>query len=474
MIIETFSSEQTAETSTQVEEHSIPAEEPLTPPVALGDEQEITTPPPDESNSGEAANAVSDAESAASLKELLLGTKPKVLSSVETMIGLPWVVGVTATVEAWPDMKPASRKNFLAALAGQQTEQARRFRLSLGRGMLPLDAVAALTLISSVCSEMIESGSGVPSQKDRQIFANVLIGKGKPWLLHLPLSELEDEKVGSIIHCAIVTCFPGQCPPLTQCSVLRWIGAADKLSAVPEELLQSAAKAVKRWHPKLQAELKSGVPVMPPILEEALIRQAPPESRAENVPRQEPPPRPVQERRVLPPYPQPPARVVQTGFDLVSSLRQIEAHVNSLRSDLNHARTELRRQADTPSPARGRGRDRRRSSDEPPAAEAGDVEELRRHNQQLVETITELRSQLEEIAADHEDLAASMQAHDDAPLANEKEQYRLMLGIKLREHYSQFEAMEKEPPDEVFREHYRMLIREVFDTLEKQGVTFKS
>ncbi len=67
-----------------------------------------------------------------------------------------------------------------------------------------------------------------------------------------------------------------------------------------------------------------------------------------------------------------------------------------------------------------------------------------------------------------------MQAHDEAPLANEKEQFRLMLGIKLREQLFPVPNNGKEPADEVFREHYRMLLREVFEVLGKQGVTFKS
>ncbi len=202
MTIETISPEQTSDPTAPVEETSVPTEQTSNAPELALEMQDAGEARIVNSAPSAAETAASEAASAASLKELLLGTKPKVLASAETMIGLPWIVGVTAVVEAWPDMKPASRKNFLVALAAQQTEPARRFRLSLGRGMLPHDAGAALALIASVCAEMIESGNGVPSQKDRQIFANVLIGKGKPWLLHLPLGEIEDRKRCARSHIA--------------------------------------------------------------------------------------------------------------------------------------------------------------------------------------------------------------------------------------------------------------------------------
>jgi hypothetical protein len=267
-------------------------------------------------------------------------------------------------------------------------------------------------------------------------------------------------------------------------------------------LLEPIAKSVKRWHPKLQSQLKTDVPELPPSIEEAMKKQPPApqpqkpaqeeqpqgegrppqpqqgEQRAERS--QERLPReasPRQERKQQPPQspaakPQNAGRAPQGNFDLVSTLRQIEAHVQSLRSDLSQAKSELARQKEAP---RGRGRDRDRDrrgdSPEPAAAlEPTEVDALQRHNRQLEETVTELRKQLEELAADHEDIATSMQAHSETPVVDEKEQLKALLAIKLKDNYAEFESLAKEPADEVFREHYRILLDEVFTELKKQGI----
>ncbi|MGB8355491.1 MAG: hypothetical protein WCD79_16455 [Chthoniobacteraceae bacterium] len=452
-----------------------------------------------------------ETEAAGLVKASLLSGKAGIISAVGSMIGLPWIVGVNSIVETWPSLKAPSRKNLLAALAAQEGEQARRFRLSLGRGLFVADAEAGLKLVQGVCAEMATGENGMLTQNDRQIFANVLIGKDKPWLLRLPIAE-EGAETDALIRCAVAATFSRQCPPLTQLFLLRWIAAASKLVKLPEDLLDLVAKSIKRWHPKLQDQFKTDIPEVPPMIEEALKKgpalqpkqQAPaqpkgerPESgegeepqeraeqrpeRAERTERAEQPERPQsnarqerqerQERRQqrqLQPAPQQ-ARQPAGGFDLVASLRQIETHVQSLRSELNEAKTELRNRKESP---RGRDRDRRQSAPEIPNPNSNDIGELQRHNLQLEETITELRNQLQELATDHEDIATSMQAHEETPQADGKEQLKALLGIKLREHFTDFQKLAKEPADEVFREHYRLLLEDVFVILEKQGVVLK-
>ena len=63
-----------------------------------------------------------------------------------------------------------------------------------------------------------------------------------------------------------------------------------------------------------------------------------------------------------------------------------------------------------------------------------------------------------------------MGAHTETPSAGEKEQFKALLGIKLRANHAEFEKLAREPVDEVFREHYRLLLEDVFNVLEKQGV----
>jgi len=444
-------------------------------------------------------------EAAGLVKASLLSGKAGIISAVESMVGLPWVVGVDSIVETWPALKAPSRKNLLAALVAQEGEQARRFRLSLGRGLFALDAEVALKLIQGVCAEMATGENGMLTQNDRQIFANVLIGKDKPWLLRLPIAD-EGAETDALIRCAVAAAFSRQCPPLTQLFLLRWIAGGGKLVKLPEDLLDLVAKSIKRWHPKLQDQFKADIPEVPPMIEEALKKgpapqpkpqaQALPQTeRQERADGEEPQERPEQqrperaERAERAERPQsnarqerqerrqqreqqqvPAARQPAGGFDLVSSLRQIEAHVQSLRSELNEAKSELRNRKEAP---RGRDRDRRQSAPEVLNPNSNDIGELQRHNQQLEETITELRTHLEELAADHEDIATSMQAHEETPQADGKEQLKALLGIKLREHFADFQKLAKEPPDEVFREHYRMLLEDVFSILEKQGVVLK-
>jgi len=402
------------------------------------------------------------------LKELLLAGKAGIASAVEPMTNLPWVAGVDAVIKSWPDLKVTARRQLVTGLAAQETESGRRFRLSLGRGMLNHDAATAFKLIEAVCVEMKSGETGELSPKDRQIFMNVLIGKGKPWLLHLPLADLKPAAANSIIHCALATCFPGQCPPLTQASVVRWIAAAGKLEKQPASLLELIAKSASRWHPKLKAELKKDIPELPTVIDEA-IKQMPVREQKAPLPapgKIEPARREVKERK---PDTGPVQKPAPVGFDLNQALRQIESHVNSLKSELTQSKNELRQVRDQ---SKGRGRDRSREREDTavPAPAAGQMDELQRHNRQLEENITELRQRLEELTADHEDIATSMRAHDATPLEDEKEQFKALLGIKLRTNYAEFKELVKEPIDEVYREPFRLLLKDVFDILESQGI----
>lgn len=410
-----------------------------------------------------------ETESAGLLKELLLSGKTGIASAVESITNLPWSSGVDAITQAWPELKATSRKLLITGLAAQNTEQGRRFRLSLGRGILNHDTATALKLIEAVCTEMKSAENGEPSQKDRQIFANVLIGKGRPWLLHLPITDLKPAAADKIVYCAVATCFPGQCPPLTQLSVLRWIAAAGRLAKQPTPLLETIAKAVGRWHPKLKAELKKDIPELPAPIEESLKAAPVQEQKIALLAAEKPePPRRVEHVRKQEPHT--PTKPATAGFDLVSTLRQIEAHVNSLKSELNQAKTELRQLRDQPN---RHGRDRSRKPMQTPEPTEGQVEEIQRHNRQLEETITELRQRLEDLTSNHEDIATSMHAHDETPLDDAKEQFKALLGIKLRGDYAEFKTLAGEPVDEVYREPFRLLLNDVFEILENLGVVLK-
>jgi hypothetical protein len=406
-----------------------------------------------------------EAEAAGLLKETLLGGKTGIATAVEAILNLPWNVAVDAVVAAWPELKAAARKQFTTGLAAPQNESSRRLRLSLGRGLLPVDAGAALKLIEAVCIEMNAASEEGPTPKDRQNFFNVLIGKNKPWLQNLPVGELKASASAVIFHGAIAACFPGPCPPFSQLAALRWIASVAPLEKLPAASLDAIAKGVARWNPKMQAELRAAIPDIPQAIEAALKSPSKKEPSAPDGKPREANPEKQKQPEAKPPRshnPPPP------GFDLAGSLRQIEAHVHLLRNELNQAKSELRKQRE-----QSAGRDRRKNPVESAPPPPEEFEALQRVNRQLEETILGLRQQLEDLKTDHEDIAASMNAHGDSPLTDAKEQFKALLGIKLRPDFTEFEALAKEPPDEVFREHYRLLLDSVFKILETQGVVLK-
>ena len=80
-------------------------------------------------------------------KELVLSGGKALTGLLESLGDLPWFVPVTGTLEAWPELTPARRRNFLAALKPLEAEPFRRMRFSIARGLHKIDPASALTLI---------------------------------------------------------------------------------------------------------------------------------------------------------------------------------------------------------------------------------------------------------------------------------------------------------------------------------------
>lgn len=454
-------------------------------------------------------------EAAARIKEMLAFGRTAISEAVEAMLSLQWNVGVSAIVSHWPELKPLVRKALLIALAQQKTNGAKRLRLSLARGIFAQDPEAAAKMTAEVCEEM--RAEGPITGKDRMIFSNVLIGKGKPWLLHFPLAEWKPEQADAVLACAVDTCFGAPCAPFTQINLLQWAAEAGRLATLPEAMLAVVVKTVERWTPRFRKELKNAVAELPGPLADAVAAPVSGQRRAEKT-EDAPPPERTQDRQLEPPendptpsaereemedaeqrpapaqYPpyvshtqpsSPPPQQqqsrptrrganVSTGesaFDLTQALRQIEAHVTGLRRELRDAQTSLRNQQREERPAaRGRS-DRRGYRETAEPASSAELEELRRHNSQLEETATELRRQLEDLANDHEDHATAMGAHGGEPAPeNEAEKLKALLGIKLRDLFAEFQTLRTEPADDVLRQHYGDMLAEVFEVLAKQDV----
>jgi hypothetical protein len=159
------------------------------------------------------------------------------------------------------------------------------------------------------------------------------------------------------------------------------------------------------------------------------------------------------------------------SFDVREALRQIERQYSQLKTELDVARSNLRQRDDNFTKS-GRGRrGRAAESAEAPMPES-EVTALRQHNLRLEETVGELRARVDELTGHAEDEATSRDAFSDGPTPGERAQFQTLLGIKLAQAKSDFEAMQGRERDDVFDENYKTLLARVFDLLREHGVTF--
>ena len=432
-----------------------------------------------------------DEETAGQLLKQTLGGGPKAAGpSLDALILLPWSVGVKAVTETWPELKPTARTRLITGLTKMDSDGSKRMRLSLARGLYAQDPASAIKMLMSVAESMSTAEGGAPS-KDRQTFANVLIGKAKPWLMNIALGEMKPAEALKLMQVALETC--QYAPIFTQIWMLRWIAEADKFDAFPPEQVENIAKTIQRWQPRWRKELRKTVTKLPPPIEAVLAADAalperperqertsppPAEGRGEQEPREQGPPREQEPRSELPPAeaplqrvargpepsprerdrrPQQGANAPQGHFDLTRTLRDIEGYVVRLRSDLAQAQTSARRRE--PAPARGR------NAPLPPVSNA-ELDELRRHNDQLESQNQELRQRLEELTSDHEDRAATLDTNDAL------EQFKILLGLKLKEDLADYNAISRESLNEVVRRHSQELLAHIFSVLKAEGVRF--
>ncbi|RYD77295.1 MAG: hypothetical protein EOP84_15730, partial [Verrucomicrobiaceae bacterium] len=125
------------------------------------------------------------------LKEALMDGRAGVIRAIAALPKLPWVIGVNAVVAVWPELKPVFRSQMLAGLVKTDGDAAKRMRLSLARGLFKQDVPIALKIIAGASKEMRDRDTGAMNPKHSQIFANVLIGRAKPWIAQLPLAEMK-------------------------------------------------------------------------------------------------------------------------------------------------------------------------------------------------------------------------------------------------------------------------------------------
>ncbi len=449
------------------------------------------------------------------LKEALLGGRAGVARAVEVLPAVPWIVGVRAVETVWPELTAGFRTQLLAGLAKEETDAARRIRLSLARALFKLDTPVALKLAVGVARELRDKETGILTPKQAQIFANVFIGRGKPWLAQLPLAELKPADVDALVHCAVLAVFTIPHPPVTQLGVLKWAAEQDRLGKLDAPAVEVLKKGISRWSGKWQAALRKEVAELPePLLAilkpEPTAAAAPAPETAKEAPEGSDPSDEItnpdaddesddedeedededageedeererrKERPVYEPRPQKASgegqreRPVYTprnaganvprNFNLTESLRQIEAYANALRADLAAAKT---RQKD----------DRRRPEKSTGPIITGEptIEELARLNQQLEARNVELQERIKDLTQHSEDLATSMGAMSSEPVHDTDAQLRTLLALKLQEDFADFLALKKETNDIVVQQHYRGLLEHVFEVLQQLEVPLKA
>ncbi len=248
------------------------------------------------------------------LKELLVGGKAGIVAALEPMLSLPWIVCVNAVSAVWPGLTLPMKRHLLATLAKSDTEQARRLRLSVARAVFKIDPAAGLKIAAAVATDLKDAETGSLSSKHRQMFFHVFVGKGKPWLLQLPLGELKAADADALVHAAIESF--SFCPPLSQLSILRWVHAGGRFKKISDADLAIAVKSVSRWNARLQQQLKAEVAELP----EAILAAFKPEPA-----KREETPGKAQETKEAPQAPAEPAEQAQEAGEPVQAAAPEEA-----------------------------------------------------------------------------------------------------------------------------------------------------
>ena len=303
------------------------------------------------------------------LKERLTEGRAGITSALGPMIeGLPWIVCVNAVSAVWNDLSVPMRRHLLSGVAKNTSESARRLHLSLARAVFKLEPAAGLKAAAASAAALQDPETGALNAKYRQFFFNVFIGKGKPWLLQLPLAELKAAEADALVHAALESF--SICPPLSQLSILRWADAAGRLKKCSDADLEAAAKAVVRWNTKLQRQLKAEIAELPPALESALKPEAlkpAPEPKPEAKP--EPAPKPSKGKKGAPKPAPEPAEPGATPAPLLEELI-IPGRAERLAKKEEEIQSRKRSQPESAKPAKQVEPQEARESREPQSRES--------------------------------------------------------------------------------------------------------
>ena len=154
------------------------------------------------------------------------------------------------------------------------------------------------------------------------------------------------------------------------------------------------------------------------------------------------------------------------SFNLHETLRQIEAYANNLRTELASAQKLLRSNEEL------QKRSRRTEKIVPlPVPGSPSLDELSRLNQQLEFRNAELKARIEELTLDSEQRATSLGLAESQPKELDPcSQLKTLLAFKLQEDFEDFHALEQQAKDIVVQQHYKTVLKHVFDVLQNEGI----
>jgi hypothetical protein len=392
------------------------------------------------------------------VRDLLSAGGKALPNTLELLGSLPWFIPVNGTIAAWPKLSQAKRRTFLAGLKGLESDASTRMKFSLARGLYKLDSNAGTKIIIETISA-IHGEEGL-NPKDRRAFFNVLLGKGKPWLSQIDLKTLKRSD-GQLLTSAAIECAAGA-GPAAAIPVVEWAKAAQLLDELPETVQHEFAAAIRKWGPRWRKRL--GHEGLPTIIA-AVIQTKDGDSRDKQHPTirhsrsaaESRGPKTTRSEETGPLKKQPEKEPVQKS-DIAHLLKQLEAQFQSLRSDLHAAKNQLRQAQLNPKQLR-----KLPTHEEPDQHE---IEKLREENAKLSETVKQLQETLSELANEDFDHAVSRRADTDQPVTDPLEQFKSLLGLRLRERLAEFQRLN--PQQHV--DGLPLLLETLLQTLQENGI----
>jgi chemotaxis protein histidine kinase CheA len=392
------------------------------------------------------------------VRDLLSASGKALAGTLELFGSLPWFIPVNGTIAAWPKLSQAKRRAYLAALKDLQSDPSTRIKFSLARGLYKVDSNAGTKLILETISG-IRGEKGLDS-KDRRAFFNVLLGKGKPWLSQIELKTLKQGDA-QLLTIAAIECAVGA-GPASMIPVVEWAKAAQLLDQLPESVQQEFAAAVRKWNVRWRKRLDHEG--LPPLIAAAVQvkdgdahdKQRPPTQQSRSS-AELPAPKKTRVEETRPQTKQPEKQPAQKN-EIAHLLKQLEVHFQNLRNDLQAAKNQLRQAQQNPQQLRKLPRAEESTQDE--------VDQLRHENARLSETVKQLQETLSELANEDFDHAVSRKADTDEPVTDPLEQFKSLLGLRLRERLADFQRLN--PQQHV--DGLPLLLETLLQTLQENGI----